>query len=330
MAKLLATVRLLSVDEAGGHGDKWDVFAEDVDRFIAYALTMAVKEGDVVIDEMKDSSTIPTNEEPVSILQSFGSQKVQSDSISAIVTVLGSAEDENHGRINTLISFFPMFSTDISYRANISGIDLFPNRLEARLWLEINNLPFNLCIFDTMFGVNRGKYERETSYAVVFSGLAYYMRSTEGDEFKIEDEEGIRKHRATNAWVEKHDFFSRETDLEAALSSWEPSSPKDLEPVVFDLSRRRTYMPHDSFADDAQFAGEVVRVIPDDIILCDVSFWRVDVNVGIFEDEDETGFIIPFYITEKQFEEKWRPEVGEWVSGNSWINGYINIKNVSK
>jgi hypothetical protein len=144
MAKLLETVRLLSVDEAGGHGDKWDVFAEDVDRFIAYALTMAVKEGDVVIDEMKDSSTIPTNEEPVTILQSFRSQKVKSDSISAIVTVLGSAEDENRGRINTLISFFPMFSTDISYRAKISGIDLFSNRLEARLWLEINNLPFTI------------------------------------------------------------------------------------------------------------------------------------------------------------------------------------------
>ena len=326
MAKLLETARILGIEESGGHGDKWDVFDKDINKFLARALPVALKDSNVLIDEMSNTSSVPEGEEPVSVLVHLGELKSESDSVSGLVSILGSTEDEHHKRVNTLISFFPMFATDISYNAYIDGIELFPNHFEARLWLKIPNLPFEICIFDTAFGVHRGKYDNEIAYDASLSALAYYMRSTEGDEYKIEDEDGIRKHNATDAWVKKHGLFNRDTDLELALAEWKPSSPEDLEPVVFDLSRRRSFIPHDTFADDAQFAGKVIQVIPNDTVLFDVSFWRVDVQIGNFEDDEETAFIVPIYTTENCFGNDWRPKVGEYISGNGWFNGFLNTK----
>lgn len=326
MEQLLKYAKELNEEESGGMGDKWDLFGDDTRLTISKILPVAAGHGKVLINEMEDRTTIPEGVEPVAVLYYPIESDDASGSDGGVVTLLLEGKNDEGEKINELCSMFPMFYTDIRYGSAITLIELFPNRCEARLWLSIPNLPFSVCIFDTMFGVHRSKYISEANYEVILSGMAYRMRSTAGDEYRIEDEESIARHRATDAWVKKHGSFYRDTDLETALAEWNPESSEDLEPVVFDLSRMRSYMPHDIYADDGQFAGEVVRVYPNAIEMFGVSFWRVDVAVAQFETDEENSFIIPYFIPENRFEGEWRPNVGEWVSGNGWHNGYINVK----
>lgn len=326
MKKLLNHAKVLNEEESGGMGDKWELFGDDTRLSISRILPIAAGQGKALINEMEDNATVPDGEVPVSVLYYPAESDDTRHSDGGVVTIIFEIEGDEGEKQNTLCSMFPMFYTDIRYETTITQIELFSNRLEARLWLDIPHLSFSVCIFDTMFGVHRSKYLVDANYEVILSGMAYWMRSTAGDEYRIEDEAGIRQHRATDAWVKKHGSFYRERDLETALSEWEPSTAEDLEPVVFDLSRMRSYIPHDTYADDGQFAGKVTRVIPDALTMFGLSFWRVDVEVAEFENDDESGFVIPYFIPEERFESEWRPNEGDWISGNGWHNGYVNVK----
>jgi hypothetical protein len=71
-------------------------------------------------------------------------------------------------------------------------------------------------------------------------------------------------------------------------------------------------------ADDAQYVGEVVQVTPRAVRVLDVDFWRVD-TVVIRAEED---VVIPIYVAEHLFENDWRPEVGQYVTGSLWLQAY--------
>ena len=71
-------------------------------------------------------------------------------------------------------------------------------------------------------------------------------------------------------------------------------------------------------ADDAQFVGEVVQVLHRAVRVLDVDFWRVD-TVVIRADEE---VVIPIYVAEHLFENDWRPEVGQYVTGSLWLQVY--------
>lgn len=325
MEKLLNHAKMLDEEESGGHGDKFAVFDDDLDAVIATILPLATREGKIIANQLDDPSLLPEGERPAIIFHYPSDAYNDTDSLGGIVSIIAPIEEDGETH-NTFITAYPAFESEWYYDAQINLIEIFPNTLEARLWLQIPELPFSVCVFDTLYALYRGTYEADTSYEFFLSGLAYIMSPTEGDSFTIDDPDDIRRHRATDAWIEKHGRFNRETDLETALKQWEPSSPEDLEPILFDLSRRRSYLPHDTYADDANFAGKVLKVVPDALKVAGKSFWRVDVAIGAFEDEDQSDFLIPYFITEERFKGEWRPIEGEWVAGNGWINAYARIK----
>lgn len=315
--KLLKTAKRLTED--GGHGDKWNVFDKDIKGFLAKAVHFAVKNGEVIIDETKEgTANTPEGELPACLIYTDCSD---GDGY-GINTVCAKSKDFGGDGDNlTLISMFPKFFDPITIKARINEIELFPNALEARLWLQTDFLPFAICAFDTDFCLNRGKYEKDEPYEFHIFALAFLIASTNGDSFSIDDEDGIRKHRATRAWIDKHGSFNTENDLENALRTWEPTTKEDLEPIVFDLSRLTMLMAHDVYADESQYSGEILQVMePIYVSILGHKFWRLIVCVSGSGDGKELE--IPFFVSENLTQE-FCPKVGDYIKGTAWLGCYL-------
>jgi hypothetical protein len=315
--KLLKTAKKL--EEDGGHGDKWAVFNDNVEEFIGTAINFAVKNGEVIINETKeDAANTPEGELAACLMHTDCSD----GDGHGVNVVLAKSRDFGGDSDNlTLISMFPKFSVNSAIFAKVNLIELFPNSLEARLWLQTDFLPFSVCAFDTDFCANRGKYEVGESYEFHIFALAFSIVSTEGDSFAIDDEHGIRKHRATRAWVEKYGSLDAEKDLEAALLEWEPQTKEDLEPVVFDLSKLSMFMPHDKYADESSYSGEILEVMePEYAYIFGCNFWQIVVRVSNTDGDRELE--IPLFVS-KLTMQGYVPKVGDFIKGIAWIGCYL-------
>ena len=315
--KLLKTATKLDID--GGHGDKWAVFDSDISSFIAKVIDFAVQNGDIVINETNiDATDIPDGELSACLMYADCSDGDRN----GVNVVLAKSKDFDVDSDNlTLISMFPKFFVNSTISAKVNLIELFPNTLEARLWLQTDFLPFSVCAFDTDFCANRGKYGVEESYEFHLFAMAFSIASTEGDSFTIDDEHGIRKHRATRAWVEKYGLFDANSDLEAALLAWEPQTKEDLEPIVFDLSRLSMLMPHDEYADESSYSGEILSVVePEYTYIFDCNFWHIVIRVSNVGNSQELE--IPLFVSELTMQ-GYTPKVGDFIKGRAWLGCYL-------
>ncbi len=148
------------------------------------------------------------------------------------------------------------------------------------------------------------------------------MESNEEQNIVIDDPEGIRSFRATNMWMDDHDFYDARTDKQAALDMFDANhSEKDLEPVLFDMSNFYSLLPDKKYSDDAWFSGEVMEVYEKFTSFFDVDVWRIDVKVA---SDLEGGIVLPFYLTDRQFSGEWRPKKGEFVNGTAWLQGIVH------
>ena len=315
--KMLKTAKKL--EEDGGHGDKWTVFDDNVEEFIGTAINFAVKNGEVIINETKeDAANIPEGELPACMMHADCSD---GDGHGVNVVLAKSRDFGGDSDKLTLISIFPKFSVNYAIFAKVNLIELFPNTLEARLWLQTDFLPFSVCAFDTDFCANRGKYEALDSYEFHLFAMAFSIASTEGDSFTIDDEYGIRKHRATRAWVEKYGSFDTNSDLEAALLAWRPQTKDDLEPIVFDLSRLSMLMPHDEYADESSYSGEILSVMePEYTYIFDCNFWHIVIRVSNVCNSQELE--IPLFVSELTMQ-GYTPKVGDFIKGRAWLGCYL-------
>lgn len=319
--RLLNTARELTEEEAGGHGNRWGAFADDIDTFIETWLPVAVEQGKVVALGVADESS---HEELVATREVRGMGLLYADreedrGRSGMLAVIAMDVEGSEGeRANVLASAFPFFAEGLTYPVEVQEIALYPNRLEARLELAVaGTLVF---AFDPLFYQHRGLYRRGETCTFSLAALAYGMEPTGDEEIVIDDPERIRAFRARDAWVEAQGMWTQE-DEAAALAAWEPSSPADLEPIRIDLSRGAMLMPsEDGPADDAFYQGEVIRVVPAAHVLFGVSLWRVEVVVAR---PDELALALPFYVTEHHFAEGWRPQPGDYVKGAAWVQGYL-------
>lgn len=319
---LLSTSRLLTEEQAGGHGNRWEVFAEDTGRFIAHWLPQAVEKSQVVTLGVADPAgqdwLIASGE-----LRGMGllyADRPEDAGRAGLLSVIAmDVEDEETGqRSHQLWSAYPFFAEGIRYPVEIQEIGLYPNRLEARLELAV--LGMLTFAFDSLFYQHRGYYTAETPLVFSLAALAYHMEPAREQEVVLDDPDTIRKFRARQAWVEEHGSWSQEEDEEASLAAWQPHSPEDLKPIRIATGQMTALLPgEEGPADEAFYQGRVTAVEPQVHVLFGVSVWRVDVVVA---QPDDGEFILPFYVAESIFPDGWRPGVGDQVSGTAWIQGY--------
>lgn len=317
---LLFSARELTEDQAGGHGNRWGVFDDDVSALIGRWLGMAVAKSEVSALGLSDKAALEmvvAHGEPAAVALLYTGQEPGASKAGLMSLIHHDAGGPGREPSNQLWSAFPFLGCGVEIEAEIEQVCLFPNRIEARL--ELSMVAGGLLeAFDPCFCQTRAVYRSGERYRFTVSALAYRMGPAPALEQVIDDEHEIRRFRARDAWVKTYGHWTRE-DEEASLAAWHPESRDDLEPIRISMGEMAALLPSSSGpADDAQFQGEVVRVTPRAVRMMDVDFWRVD-TVVMRADED---LILPIYVAERLFEGKWRPQVGQYVSGTLWLQAY--------
>lgn len=320
---LFESARELSDDEAGGHGNRWGVFDEDVERIIGRWLTAGIEKSQIVDAELSEGPDlgrlIRAGEPKASGLLYADRDDDQGKAGMLSVIALNMLDDATGERRNILCSTYPFFRDGAPMDVEVGEIAMFPNRLEARLELVLEDGPV-LIAFDSLFWKHRARYEAQEDVRFSLAALAYTMTPAKEKEFVIDDPERIRAFRARDAWLETHGQWSKE-DEAASLAAYRPTSEEDLEPIRICTGQMAAYLPTSAGpADDFGYQGEVVRVVPQAHVLFGVTFWRVDVVVlrpgGV-------DLALPFYVAAHLFPAEWRPQSGEYVTGSAWLQGYL-------
>lgn len=317
---LLFSARELTNEEAGGHGDHWGVFSDDLPEFISHWLSIVIEKSEVPALGLGDKETITNvmaRGEPAAFALLYTGQapgESNAGFMSLFHPDFGGPDQEGGNR---LWSTFPFFGDGIAVKATIEQIGLFPNHIEARLQLNLE-VGGSIDVFDTLFWRSRSVYRQDESYRFLVSALAYRIEPAATREHVISDEHEIRRFHARDAWAKTYGQWTPD-DEEASLAAWHPECPEDLEPIRISMSEMAALMPVSSGpSDDAWFQGEVVRVTPHAVRTLDVDFWRIDAVV-MRADED---LVLPIYVAEHLFDGDWRPEVGQYVSGLLWLQAY--------
>lgn len=320
MDLLLYSARELTNEEAGGHGNRWGVFDDDVSALISRWLGVAVEKSEVPtlgVDDKTALKEVTAHGEPASAALLYTGQEPGASKAGLMSLIHHDAGGPGREPSNELWSAFPFLGDGVEVEAEVERVCLFPNRIEARLELRLSS-GAPVVAFDPCFWQSRAVYRSGARYRFSASALAYRMGPVPALEHVIDDENEIRRFRARDAWAKIHGHWTRE-DEEASYAAWQPESPDDLEPIRISMAELAALMPSISGpADDAQFQGEVVRVTPHAVRMLDVNFWRVD-TVVMRADED---LVLPIYVAERLFEGDWRPQVGQYVCGTLWLQAY--------
>jgi hypothetical protein len=317
---LLLSAMELTQDEAGGHGNRWGVFDNDVPALMDRWLDLAVNDAVISKFGVGDKAAykqLVAQGEPFAFALLYTGQAEGLGQAGLMALICQELEGPDHATRNALWSAFPFFADGTEVLAEVEQIGVFPNRIEARLRLGLMS-GATVFAFDAGFALSRTVYRAGECYRFVLSALAYDMGPAQALDHVIDDEAGIRRFHARNAWAEVHGGWTKE-DEAASLAAWQPQSPKDLEPIRINMGQMAFLLPSSTGpADDAQFMGEVVQVTPRAVQVLDVDFWRVD-TIVIRSDKDVR---IPIYVAEHAFEGDWRPEVGQYVTGSLWLQAH--------
>ncbi len=314
MNLMLQNARELTEDEAGGHGDHWEVFQEDVGAFVGNWVREALEQGiPPVLNLTPDLSTLIAAGEPNAVALLYGAECP----LSRNTGWLSVSEPDPAKKELRLCSAYPFFGEGVEVDATVGEVDLFPNRLEARLALYLTAGGM-IEVFDTQFWKHRALYEEDAVYRFKVSALAYAMKPVGEQVMVIDDTEQVRRYHVRKAWAEQHGVWTKD-DEAAALAAWQPESPADLEPIRINMGQMAMLMPTgNGFRDDAVYQGEVMGVTPATLSVFGVSFWRVEVTVW----RDDQDMVLPFFVAERLFPGDWRPAVGDYVKGTAWLQAY--------
>ena len=321
---LIHSARELTDDEAGGHGNRWGVFDDDVPELIGRVLELALEKSEVLPPGLGDKISLQrlvADGEPAAAALLYTGKEPGAGKEGLMSLLHHDAGGEGRAASLQLWSAFPFFGDGVEVEAEVEQVCLFPNRIEARLDLGLAGGGL-IEAFDPCFWQNRAVYRSGERYRFSVSALAYRMGPAPALEHVIDDEHEIRRFHARDAWAQAHGHWTRD-DEEASLAAWQPESPEELAPIRISMGEMAALLSSSSGpADDAQFQGQVVRVTPRAVRMLDVDFWRVD-TVVMRADED---LILPIYVAERLFDDDWRPEVGQYVSGTLWLQAYATSR----
>jgi hypothetical protein len=314
---MLNTAKELSSKEAGGHGDRWGVFAGGFETAIR-GLMATIDKAELVagiVDKAATEAVVAAGE-PKGVLLLYTGQEKGVSKTGAMSLVV---QDSETGR-NQLWSAYPFLGDGVAVDGVVDRLLLHRNHVEATLEIGLANGAL-ISAFDPLFCQHRALYRAGETYRFSVSALAYTMGPAQHREYVIDDPDKIRLFHATDAWVKKHGQYTKE-DEAAALAAWQPEPSEVLEPIRIDASHMTALWPT-GFSDDAGYMGEVVCVTPDAVRVLDTTFWRVD--VALIRDED-ANLIVPIYVAENLFEGDWRPSVGKYVTGSLWMQAYAKVR----
>jgi hypothetical protein len=318
---MLKTAQELSSEEAGGHGDRWSVLAGGTDALFNN-LQMVVDKSEWFDTDIVDKAAIQAvvaDGEPFCFpLLYTGQEKGSSKTGVLSLHVPNQANKEVQ-----LWSAYPFFGDGVEVNGVVDQLLLHPNHVEATLAIALQRGVL-IKAFDPLFCQTRALYRTGECYRFSLSALAYSMRPPGQIEKVIDDPDEIRRYHARRGWAEKHGQWTKE-DEGAALAAWEPQTPEDLEPIRFNIGGGTMLFPSSNgFSDDAIYLGEVVQVTTNAATILGTSFWRVDVIV--VRSAEVGSLTIPIYVSENLFEGKWRPSIGEQVTGNVWMQAYVKAR----
>lgn len=317
---LLQSARLLTEDQAGGHSRRWTALGgEGTDYFAGFLANLAQAEFVAIgmLDKTVIAAMIARGERNAFALlytgQAPGACKTGLMSVIE-VDVVGDV-----GRVGSAFrSGFPFLGDGALVIANVEGIELFPSRMEARLVLRLADGTM-VRVFEPLFWQHRGVYRQDQQYAISIAGLAYSIRPARDAQHTITSLEAIHALRARDAMVDALEL-NPSLDVQAILAAWQPANPQELEPIDVNLGEMVALSPEDEAApsDDADYQGEVMQITPRAACLMGVYLWRIDLAL-VRGDPDA---VIPIYVPEHLFDGAWRPRLGQYVTGEAWIQGY--------
>lgn len=318
---MLKTAQELSSEQAGGHGDRWGVLTGGTDALLNN-LEVVVQNSEwfdtSIVDKAAIQAVVADGEPSCFPLLYTGQEKGTSKTGAMSLHVPNQANKEIQ-----LWSAYPFFGDGVEIEGILDKLLLHPNHVEATLEIGLESGVL-IKAFDALFCQSRALYRAGERYRFSLSALAYSMRPPGHIEKVIDDPDEIRRHHATRAWAEEHGQCTRE-DEEAALAAWEPQYPEDLEPIRFNIGGGAVLVPSSNgFTDDALYLGEVVQVTKDAAKILGTSFWRID--VAVLRSDEIGSLTIPIYVSENLFEGEWRPSIGEQVTGNVWMQAYVNAR----
>jgi|GEM_PF-6735157 len=301
---LYEKARLLSEEEAGGHGDVWDLFDKGVDDFLVRRLPILLKHA----DPLPDPQTSPTRGKLL--------RYRENNDIGIIAAVEITDEDRM-----LLSSLYPEFR-GIEHQAQIEEIELFPNRLEARVVISLPNILKEITFFDTRFLIAGRQYEEDSRYTVELAALAIYVEKAKSDPIVIDDPEEIEKYRARMHWLQTHDRYTQEEEAQA-LELYRREVDGPLEPVVLQTNQMSIWLDERGREDLVLFQGEIVKILPNETEIFGNRFKCFHIAIHFFPDDD---LILPLYIHTKLISEDKSFQCGDYIFGDAWIHGHVVAK----
>lgn len=152
---MLNTAQELSNEQAGGHGDRWGVFAGGAETVINRLMTTIEKAElfDIGLVDKADTEAIVATGEPRCLLLLYtGQEKGMGRTGAMSLHVLNQAEQHLE-----LWSAYPFFANGVEVTGVVDRLLLYPNRVEAVLEIGLDNGAV-IPAFDPLFCLHRGLY----------------------------------------------------------------------------------------------------------------------------------------------------------------------------
>lgn len=289
----------LSDEEAGGHGERWSIFIDDLNEFARRILPQAVREARTAACYADTSVARPMPLPPSEPEGAVLSWPLQDFGMFFVIR-LGDAS-----RKGELVSAFPRASDGVEHVVDLEAIRLWPNRLEAQIEGLVGGGAVPITFFDTLFARHRGFYQKHRRYRFILAGFPYRIEVCESPPVVIDDPERV-------------------SALRRAMNPDDRNEQPDSEPLIIQTKGMAALFPlSDGAGDDYEFQGPVKSITELDSEMLGCRTWRIRVTVARFGDLSDDDFDIDLYVTDKVLEGGPTPKIGDDVRGIFWLQGYL-------
>ena len=202
-------------------------------------------------------------------------------------------------------STYPFARVGARYPITIAKIQEWENGIEARIDGVFGDKA-SLGFFDTLYHVNKDKYEEGKTYEFDLAGVAYRLKVIEPEPIVITDPEVIARHRKSWAEIGEELITNKDGAIEISMDGAAILDP--LEGcAISDFAFRARVRAVSSF----RLEGQTVHVVRGTLIII-----------------DDQEFEVPIYVTDHALEGP-PPKPGDNISGRLWLQGYLASEETS-
>lgn len=298
----------VSQETFGGHASHWGCLTQQA-------------ETDVVnwLQTMLDTATVPqglnkTTPQPTdNVMLISGNQAVHVNQVLQV---------NQAGTPTQFVNAFPCVNSPYGRLFVIERIISNNNSFDAVLKLRGDD-NIVMYAYDQLHAVNKNWYNKNQSYYVNLSGLAYQIEHTDKNEvLEVTDAEAIRYHRALNAILADNDGVAPE-NLQTLIEAWQPQSEAEKQPVTINLGNMCAYLFGNTLGqeDEAWCQGQVLGMQTD--VFFDKPIKLLD--VAILREPETKPVVIRVAALVEQVPDN--IQVGDFIHANIWIQAAIYASN---